>query len=78
MSGLDLTRRIRADDRVARLPVIAVTSLASDEDIAEGKKAGVDDYQIKLDRDNLMARVRSLLAAAPPNGYSGAGASMGS
>ncbi len=67
LSGLDLTRRIRSDTRVSKLPIIAVTSLASDEDLAEGKSAGVDDYQIKLDRDNLMARVHSLLAAQPQN-----------
>jgi len=67
LTGLELTRRIRSDSRVSRLPIIAVTSLASDEDLAEGKSAGVDDYQIKLDRDNLMNRVHSLLAAPPRN-----------
>ena len=65
MNGLDLTRHIRSDRRVAQLPVIAVSSLASDENVAEGRSAGVNDYQIKLDRDALMARVHSLLAAAP-------------
>ena len=69
MNGLDLTRHIRADNRVARLPVIALSSLASDEDMAQGKSAGVDDYQIKLDRDALMGRVHSLLAATPPNNH---------
>ena len=67
MNGLDLTRHIRADNRVSRLPVIALSSLASDEDMAQGRSAGVDDYQIKLDRDALMGRVHSLLAAAPQN-----------
>ena len=38
-----------------RLPIIALTSLAGDEDIARGKAAGIDDYQTKLDRDNLLA-----------------------
>jgi two-component system chemotaxis sensor kinase CheA len=65
MNGLDLTRHIRADNRVSRLPVIALSSLASDEDMALGRSVGVDDYQIKLDRDALMGRVHSLLAAAP-------------
>jgi len=67
MNGLDLTRHIRADHRVARLPVIALSSLASDEDMALGRNAGVDDYQIKLDRDALMGRVHSLLAAPQNN-----------
>ncbi len=65
MSGLDLTRQIRSDSRVSQLPVIAVTSLASDEDMAIGRTAGIDEYQIKLDRDALMGRVHSLLAAPP-------------
>ena len=65
MNGLDLTRHIRAGNRVSRLPVIALSSLASDEDMAQGRNAGVDDYQIKLDRDALMGRVHTLLAAAP-------------
>ena len=47
--------------------MIALSSLASDEDMAQGSSAGVDDYQIKLDRDALMGRVHSLLAAAPQN-----------
>lgn len=67
LTGLDLTRRIRSDSRVAKLPIIAVTSLASDEDLAEGKSAGVDDYQIKLDRDTLISHVHNLLAAQPQN-----------
>jgi two-component system, chemotaxis family, sensor kinase CheA len=67
MNGLELTRHIRADHRISRLPVIALSSLASDEDMAQGRSAGVDDYQIKLDRDALMGRVHSLLAAAPQN-----------
>ena len=35
------------------LPIIALTSLAGEDDIAKGKAAGIDDYQVKLDRDRL-------------------------
>ena len=62
MDGLALTRAIRADPRTAALPVIALTSLAGEEDIARGKAAGVDDYQIKLDRARLLEGIRALLA----------------
>ena len=58
-----LASRIRKDQRFAHLPILALTSLASEEDIARGKAAGVDDYQIKLDRDNLLTSLRTLLAA---------------
>ncbi len=64
LDGLGLTRRIRADQRTAGLPVIAVTSLASDEDFARGKDAGVNEYQTKLDRDNLLAGLQRLLAVS--------------
>jgi len=64
LSGLGLAQRIRAEARTARLPVIALTSLAGAEDIAKGKAAGIDDYQVKLDRDKLLERVRSSVAGS--------------
>ncbi len=62
MDGLELTRKIRNDPRFSKLPVIAVTSLAGDEDMAKGKAAGVDDYQVKFDRDKLLTSVARLVA----------------
>lgn len=61
LSGLELTRRIRSEPKVADLPVIGLTSLAGDEDIATGKAAGISDYQIKLDRERLLEGLRTLL-----------------
>jgi two-component system chemotaxis sensor kinase CheA len=58
MDGLSLTRQIRADERFARLPVIALSSLAGEDEIARGLAAGVDEYQIKLNKDELMASIR--------------------
>ena len=64
LTGLGLTQRIRADGRFARLPVIGLTSLAGEDDIAKGKAAGIDDYQVKLDRDRLTAALNDMLARA--------------
>jgi two-component system chemotaxis sensor kinase CheA len=58
LDGLALTRQIRADARFAGLPVIALTSLAGDDDIARGLAAGVTDYQIKLNGDELLDSIR--------------------
>ena len=58
LDGLGLARRIRADQRTMHLPIVALTSLAGDDDIARGKAAGIDDYQTKLDRDQLLERLR--------------------
>jgi two-component system, chemotaxis family, sensor kinase CheA len=62
LSGIGLTQRIRGDARFSGLPVIAVTSLAGAEEVATGKAAGIDDYQVKLDRDNLLDGLRRVLA----------------
>jgi two-component system chemotaxis sensor kinase CheA len=58
LNGLDLARRIRAHEGPTRIPIIAVTSLASEDDQLLGRAAGIDDYQIKLDRDQLLTSVR--------------------
>lgn len=63
LTGLGLSARIRGDDRTANLPIIAVTSLAGDEDVARGKTAGINEYQVKLDRDKLLASVHTMMEA---------------
>ena len=60
LDGTGLTRRIRRDTRTSQLPVIALTSLAGDDDVARIKAAGVNEYQTKLDRDRMLASVRRL------------------
>ena len=54
LDGLALTRQIRADERFAGLPVIALSSLAGEEEIARGMAAGVNEYQVKFDKDQLL------------------------
>jgi len=61
LTGLELAQRIRGDDRTSFLPVIALTSLAGEDDMAKGKAAGINDYQIKLDRDRLLLSVHAFL-----------------
>ncbi len=57
MNGLELTETIRRDPRFKDLPIIALTTLAGDEDVAKGKAVGIDEYHIKLDKEKLMASV---------------------
>jgi len=64
LDGLGLARRIRGDQRTASLPIIALTSLAGEDDIARGNAAGINDYQTKLDRDRLLERLKEYLGAA--------------
>jgi two-component system chemotaxis sensor kinase CheA len=67
MDGFALTEKIKSNKRFRHLPVIALTTLAAEEDIARGKAVGVDEYHIKLDKERLMESVhryaKAVLAA---------------
>ena len=66
LDGLGLTRRIRADARFARLPIIALSSLAGEEEIANALAAGVSEYQVKLDQDEFLSGIQRALGASVP------------
>ena len=61
MDGFELTKRIKSDPKYSHLDVIALTSLASEAHIEKGRKVGIDDYEIKLDREKLMKVIRKKL-----------------
>ncbi len=71
LTGLELAQRIRGDARFANLPIIAVSSLAGDDDIRRGRQAGINEYHVKLDREQLMATMARLLKASSPRSASG-------
>jgi two-component system chemotaxis sensor kinase CheA len=62
LNGFDLTARIRADSRLAALPVILVTALEKQEDRERGVEVGANAYLVKgsLDQSDLLAAVRRL------------------
>ena len=62
LDGLALTREIRRHPQWAQLPVVALTSLAGEDDVARGIAAGVDEYHVKLDHTELLDAVHRLLA----------------
>lgn len=47
MSGLDLLKKVRADERFAKLPFIMVTAESKAENIMIAKQAGVNNYIVK-------------------------------
>ena len=63
MDGFDLTARIRADEKLADLPVVLVTALESREDQERGIAVGANAYVVKssFDRTNLLAIIRRML-----------------
>lgn len=68
LDGLSLTRKLRAHGPTGNLPIIAVTSLAAEEDMQRGIEAGVSEYHVKLDPERLLSAVRRLLSNRTPNG----------
>jgi two-component system chemotaxis sensor kinase CheA len=57
MDGFALAQAIRQDKRFSLTPIIALTSLAGDEDVARGRAVGIDDYQVKLDKERLLQAI---------------------
>ena len=60
--GLEVCRTIKADARVAHLPVLILTAQTEVHDRLDGFEAGADDYLAKpFDPRELIARTRALL-----------------
>jgi len=62
MNGFELTRNIKSSTAYSHLPVIALTTLAGEEDIEKGRQVGINDYQIKLDREKLIRSIYGFLS----------------
>jgi len=61
MDGFELSRRVKNDPSLKHIPIIAVTSLSGEEDRKRGKDSGIDEYQVKLNRDMVLESIRTLL-----------------
>jgi two-component system chemotaxis sensor kinase CheA len=62
LNGFDLTLRVRADKKLAELPVVLVTARETREDREHGIDVGASAYIVKssLDESNLLDAVRRL------------------
>src|SRR5512139_1845612 len=65
--GLELTRELRADPRLRRLPLLMLTARGEPMDRIVGLELGADDYLPKpFEPRELLARVKALLRRAIP------------
>jgi len=62
MSGIEVCRRLRADENTANLPIIFLTARGRERDRIEGLRAGADDYLGKpFNLEELILRVKAVL-----------------
>jgi two-component system, response regulator len=79
IDGLEVLRRLRADDRTALLPVVILTSSTEEQDLLRGYRNGANSYVRKpVDFGEFVEAVRSLglywlvLNHTPPRRTAGA------
>ena len=62
MDGFDLTRNVRADKRLARVPIIMITSRTADKHQSYAKEIGVSHFLGKPYReDDLIEKISGFL-----------------
>ena len=62
MDGWEATRKIKANDALKHIPIIAVTSHAMVGDEIDARKAGCDDYLPKpIDDELLLKKIKNFI-----------------
>ena len=67
LSGIELCRRLRANETTRTLPIILLTARGEEDERVRGLATGADDYVVKpFSVPELLARVKSVLRRARP------------
>ena len=62
MTGIQLLREIRADDKLKHLPFIMITAESKSENVIAAKQAGVSNYIVKpFSAETLKSKMTSVL-----------------
>ena len=68
MNGLELARRLRADERTRRVSLVMLTARCSEDDRIAGMEAGLDDYITKpFSPREMLARVKGIIRRRAPH-----------
>jgi two-component system cell cycle response regulator DivK len=66
LDGLEVTRRLKSDEKTRAIPVIALSAHALSEDRDRALQAGCDDFDTKpVDLPRLLAKIEAALGRAP-------------
>lgn len=69
MDGWEATRRMKSDDALKHIPIIALTAHAMASDRDKALEAGCDEYDTKpIELPRLLAKIEALLHVAVPVG----------
>ena len=61
VDGIEVLRRIKADERMRTIPVVMVTSSAQERDVVESYRLGVNSYVVKpIDFDSFVKTIADL------------------
>jgi two-component system chemotaxis sensor kinase CheA len=63
LDGFDLALKVRSNPRLQDMPIVAITSLHTEAAQRRGREVGIDDWQVKLDRDKLIFSIQKQLLA---------------
>jgi len=64
MTGIELLREVRADEKVQRTPFIMVTAESKTENVIAAKQAGVNNYIVKpFNAETLKKKLNSVIGA---------------
>jgi two-component system chemotaxis response regulator CheY len=65
MTGYDLLKEVRADEKLRHMPFIMVTAESKTENVVAAKKAGVNNYIVKpFNAATLEAKINSVIGTA--------------
>jgi two-component system, OmpR family, alkaline phosphatase synthesis response regulator PhoP len=66
--GIEILKKIRADEQIKNTPVIIMTNLSQEAVIQDAKNLGAIDYLIKsqVDPEDIVKKVNDFLAQLPP------------
>ena len=68
LSGIEICKNIRKDNKFKTLPIIMLTAKGEEEDKIKGLESGVDDYLTKpFSYKELLARIKAILRRSNPN-----------